>query len=116
MTITAQPGRMAFPLCGGFSVACAAVEGFSRSLAAAAGSAPTIRGGRTRVVEVAAPTAAMKQESSGNGDAVVKPAPAINGESEPMDSHNPTPRGSIRDREDSKVLFPKRPMKYETSD
>jgi NAD(P)-dependent dehydrogenase (short-subunit alcohol dehydrogenase family) len=37
MTITAQPGRMGFPLCGGFSVACAAVEGFSRSLAAELG-------------------------------------------------------------------------------
>ena len=37
MTITAQPGRIGFPLCGGFSVACAAVEGFSRSLAAELG-------------------------------------------------------------------------------
>jgi 3-oxoacyl-[acyl-carrier protein] reductase len=37
MTITAQPARMGFPLCGGFSVACAAVEGFSRSLAAELG-------------------------------------------------------------------------------
>jgi 3-oxoacyl-[acyl-carrier protein] reductase len=37
MTITATPSRMAFPLCGGFAVACAAVEGFSRSLAAELG-------------------------------------------------------------------------------
>ena len=37
MTITAQPARLGFPLCGGFSVACAAVEGFSRSLAAELG-------------------------------------------------------------------------------
>jgi 3-oxoacyl-[acyl-carrier protein] reductase len=37
MTITAQPARLAFPLCGGFSVACAAVEGFSRCLAAELG-------------------------------------------------------------------------------
>jgi 3-oxoacyl-[acyl-carrier protein] reductase len=37
MTITAQPARMGFPLCGGFSLACAAVEGFSRSLAAELG-------------------------------------------------------------------------------
>jgi 3-oxoacyl-[acyl-carrier protein] reductase len=37
MTITAQPARLAFPLCGGFSVACAAVEGYSRCLAAELG-------------------------------------------------------------------------------
>ena len=37
MTITATPSRLGFPLCGGFSVACAAVEGFSRSLAAELG-------------------------------------------------------------------------------
>ena len=33
MMITATPARMGFPLVGGFSVACAAMEGFSRSLA-----------------------------------------------------------------------------------
>jgi 3-oxoacyl-[acyl-carrier protein] reductase len=37
MTITASQSRLGFPLCGGFSVACAAVEGFSRSLAAELG-------------------------------------------------------------------------------
>jgi NAD(P)-dependent dehydrogenase (short-subunit alcohol dehydrogenase family) len=37
MMITATPARMGFPLVGGFSVACAAVEGFSRSLAAELG-------------------------------------------------------------------------------
>jgi 3-oxoacyl-[acyl-carrier protein] reductase len=37
MMITATPSRMAFPLVGGFSVACAAIEGFSRSLAAELG-------------------------------------------------------------------------------
>lgn len=37
MTITATPARMGFPLVGGFSVACAAIEGFSRSLAAELG-------------------------------------------------------------------------------
>jgi 3-oxoacyl-[acyl-carrier protein] reductase len=37
MMITATPARMAFPLVGGFSVACAAMEGFSRSLAAELG-------------------------------------------------------------------------------
>jgi NAD(P)-dependent dehydrogenase (short-subunit alcohol dehydrogenase family) len=33
MMITATPARLGFPLVGGFSVACAAMEGFSRSLA-----------------------------------------------------------------------------------
>jgi 3-oxoacyl-[acyl-carrier protein] reductase len=37
MMITATPARMGFPLCGGFSVACAAIEGLSRSLAAELG-------------------------------------------------------------------------------
>lgn len=37
MMITATPARLAFPLVGGFSVACAAIEGFSRSLAAELG-------------------------------------------------------------------------------
>jgi 3-oxoacyl-[acyl-carrier protein] reductase len=37
MMITATPARMGFPLVGGFSVACAAIEGFSRSLAAELG-------------------------------------------------------------------------------
>lgn len=37
MMITATPARMSFPLVGGFSVACAAMEGFSRSLAAELG-------------------------------------------------------------------------------
>jgi 3-oxoacyl-[acyl-carrier protein] reductase len=37
MMITATPARMGFPLVGGFSVACAALEGFSRSLAAELG-------------------------------------------------------------------------------
>jgi 3-oxoacyl-[acyl-carrier protein] reductase len=37
MMITATPARTAFPLVGGFSVACAAIEGFSRSLAAELG-------------------------------------------------------------------------------
>jgi 3-oxoacyl-[acyl-carrier protein] reductase len=37
MMITATPARMGFPLVGGFSVACAAMEGFSRSLAAELG-------------------------------------------------------------------------------
>jgi 3-oxoacyl-[acyl-carrier protein] reductase len=37
MMITATPARLAFPLVGGFSVACAAMEGFSRSLAAELG-------------------------------------------------------------------------------
>jgi 3-oxoacyl-[acyl-carrier protein] reductase len=37
MMITATPARMGFPLVGGFSVACAATEGFSRSLAAELG-------------------------------------------------------------------------------
>jgi 3-oxoacyl-[acyl-carrier protein] reductase len=37
MMITATPARMGFPLCGGFSAACAAMEGFSRSLAAELG-------------------------------------------------------------------------------
>jgi 3-oxoacyl-[acyl-carrier protein] reductase len=37
MMITATPARMGFPLVGGFSVACAAMEGFSRSLAAEIG-------------------------------------------------------------------------------
>ncbi len=37
MMITATPSRMGFPLCGGFSVACAAIESFSRSLAAELG-------------------------------------------------------------------------------
>ncbi len=37
MMITATPARIAIPLVGGFSVACAALEGFSRSLAAELG-------------------------------------------------------------------------------
>jgi NAD(P)-dependent dehydrogenase (short-subunit alcohol dehydrogenase family) len=37
MMITATPARMAFPLVGGFSAACAAMEAFSRSLAAELG-------------------------------------------------------------------------------
>ena len=37
MMITATPARMGFPLVGGFSVACAAIEAFSRSLAAELG-------------------------------------------------------------------------------
>lgn len=37
MMITATPARLAIPLVGGFSVACAAIEGFSRSLAAEVG-------------------------------------------------------------------------------
>lgn len=37
MTITATPARMAFPDCGGFGVACAAIEGFCRCLAAEVG-------------------------------------------------------------------------------
>lgn len=37
MMITATPARMGFPLVGGFSVACAAMESFSRSLAAELG-------------------------------------------------------------------------------
>ena len=37
MMITATPARMGIPLVGGFSVACAAIEGFSRSLAAELG-------------------------------------------------------------------------------
>jgi 3-oxoacyl-[acyl-carrier protein] reductase len=37
MTITATPARMAFPRCGGFAIACAAVEGMCRSLAAELG-------------------------------------------------------------------------------
>ena len=37
MMITATPARMAIPLVGGFSVACAALEGFARSLAAELG-------------------------------------------------------------------------------
>jgi 3-oxoacyl-[acyl-carrier protein] reductase len=37
MMLTATPARTAFPLCGGFSVACAAIEGFSRCLAAELG-------------------------------------------------------------------------------
>lgn len=37
MMITATPARMGFPLVGGFGVACAAIEGFSRSLAAELG-------------------------------------------------------------------------------
>jgi FMN-dependent NADH-azoreductase len=43
-----------------------------------------------RVVEVATPTAAIKQKPGDNGD-TVKPAPVSNGESDPMDSRNPTP-------------------------
>jgi NAD(P)-dependent dehydrogenase (short-subunit alcohol dehydrogenase family) len=34
LMLTAQPARMAFPLTGGFGVACAALEGLSRGLAA----------------------------------------------------------------------------------
>lgn len=37
MMITATPARMAFPLVGGFGVACAAMEGLSRGLAAELG-------------------------------------------------------------------------------
>jgi 3-oxoacyl-[acyl-carrier protein] reductase len=37
MMITATPARLGFPLVGGLSVACAAMEGFSRSLAAELG-------------------------------------------------------------------------------
>jgi 3-oxoacyl-[acyl-carrier protein] reductase len=37
MMITATPARLGFPLVGGFSVACAALESFSRSLAAELG-------------------------------------------------------------------------------
>lgn len=37
MMITATPARIGFPLVGGFSVACAAMEGFARSLAAELG-------------------------------------------------------------------------------
>jgi 3-oxoacyl-[acyl-carrier protein] reductase len=37
MTITATPARIGIPLCGGFSVACAAVEGYCRSLASELG-------------------------------------------------------------------------------
>jgi 3-oxoacyl-[acyl-carrier protein] reductase len=37
MMITATPARKVFPLVGGFSVACAAMESFSRSLAAELG-------------------------------------------------------------------------------
>jgi NAD(P)-dependent dehydrogenase (short-subunit alcohol dehydrogenase family) len=37
MMLTATPARMGFPLVGGFSVACAAMESFSRSLAAELG-------------------------------------------------------------------------------
>jgi 3-oxoacyl-[acyl-carrier protein] reductase len=37
MMITATPACLGFPLVGGFSVACAAMEGFSRSLAAELG-------------------------------------------------------------------------------
>jgi 3-oxoacyl-[acyl-carrier protein] reductase len=37
MMITATPARSGFPLVGGFGVACAAIEGFSRSLAAELG-------------------------------------------------------------------------------
>ncbi|MCI0673393.1 MAG: SDR family oxidoreductase [Myxococcaceae bacterium] len=37
MMITATPARLGVPLVGGFSVACAAMEGFSRSLAAELG-------------------------------------------------------------------------------
>jgi 3-oxoacyl-[acyl-carrier protein] reductase len=37
MMITATPARMGFPLVGGFGVACAAIEGLSRSLAAELG-------------------------------------------------------------------------------
>jgi NAD(P)-dependent dehydrogenase (short-subunit alcohol dehydrogenase family) len=37
MMITATPARLAIPLVGGFSVACAAMEGFSRQLAAELG-------------------------------------------------------------------------------
>lgn len=38
MMITATPARMAIPLVGGFSVACAALEGFVRSLAVELGA------------------------------------------------------------------------------
>jgi 3-oxoacyl-[acyl-carrier protein] reductase len=37
MMITATPARVGIPLVGGFGVACAAIEGFSRSLAAELG-------------------------------------------------------------------------------
>lgn len=37
MMITATPARLAIPLVGGFSVACAAIEGFCRQLAAEIG-------------------------------------------------------------------------------
>ncbi|MGW3723646.1 SDR family NAD(P)-dependent oxidoreductase [Streptomyces sp. F001] len=37
MMITASPSRIPFPLVGGFGVACAALEGFSRTLAAELG-------------------------------------------------------------------------------
>ena len=37
MMITATPARLAIPFVGGFSVACAAIEGFSRQLAAELG-------------------------------------------------------------------------------
>jgi 3-oxoacyl-[acyl-carrier protein] reductase len=37
LMLMATPARIGFPLCGGFSVACAAIEGFSRSLAAELG-------------------------------------------------------------------------------
>jgi NAD(P)-dependent dehydrogenase (short-subunit alcohol dehydrogenase family) len=39
MMITATPARVPFPLVGGFGVTCAALEGFSRSLAAELGPA-----------------------------------------------------------------------------
>lgn len=38
LTITATPGRLPMPLATGFGVACAAVEGFSRTLAVELGS------------------------------------------------------------------------------
>ena len=47
-----------------------------------------------RVVEVAALTATMKQKSGDNGGAVIKLAPAIDGESGPMDSRNRTAEDS----------------------
>jgi NAD(P)-dependent dehydrogenase (short-subunit alcohol dehydrogenase family) len=37
LTLTATPARMAFALCGGFGVACAAIEGLCRTLAAELG-------------------------------------------------------------------------------
>jgi 3-oxoacyl-[acyl-carrier protein] reductase len=46
-----------------------------------------------RVVAVAAPMAAMGQKHDGNGDV---PKPASNGESDPMDSHNPTPEDRFK--------------------